>query len=135
MKEENKNISRRRSASSKKTQAKKPEKKVWKTLKKIWHYVWMFRGVIISLPVLICAIIQAFRNASNLPETVGLNLQATGDFAKTWNRPVAVLVPLLVTFGCILLTCFSKRPLFPWLVSIFTLVIPMLIWFINVYPA
>ena len=68
-------------------------------------------------------------------EKVGLNLQATGDFAMTWNRPVAVLVPLLVTFGCILLTCFSKRPLFPWLVSIFTLAIPMLIWFINVYPA
>ena len=135
MKEKKKNIGSGRSASQKKTQSKETWNKVWKTVQKIWHYVWMFRAIIISVPVLICAIVQAFRNASNLPEKVGLNLQATGDFAMTWNRPVAVLVPLLVTFGCILLTCFSKRPLFPWLVSIFTLAIPMLIWFINVYPA
>ena len=135
MNEEKKNINRRRPAPSRKIKSKKTDKKAWMTIKKIWHYVWMFRAIIISLPVLICAIVQAFRNASNLPESVGLNLQATGDFAMTWTRPVAVLVPLLITLGCILLTCFSKRPLFPWLVSIFTLAIPMLIWFINVYPA
>ena len=135
MKEENKNMNRRRPVSSKKTQSKKSGNQGWMTVKKIWHYLWMFRGVIISLPVLICAIVQAFRNASNLPETVGLNLQATGEFAMTWGRPVAVLVPLLITLGCVLLTCFTKRPLFPWLVSIFTLAIPVLIWVINIYPA
>lgn len=132
---EKKNMGARRAASHKKSQSKKKWDNVWKIAKKIWHYVCVFRAVIISIPVLIYAIVLAFRNASNLPETVGLNLQATGDFAITWGRPVAVLVPLLITLLCVLMTCFSKRPLFPWLVSIFTLAIPMLIWFINVYPA
>ena len=135
MKENNTNKNRRTSSSDKNSHSKKSSKKGWKTFQKVWHYIWMFRGVIISIPVLIYAIVQAFRNASDLPENVGLNLQATGDFGTTWGRPVAVLVPLLITFGCILLTCFSKRPLFPWLVSIFTLVLPVLIWFINIYPA
>ena len=133
--EENRNINRRRPAPVKRSHSGKSSKKGWKTFQKVWHYIWLFRGVIISIPVLVYAIIQAFRNASDLPEKVGLNLQATGDFGMTWGRPVAVLVPLLITFGCILLTCFTKRPLFPWLVSIFTLIIPVLIWFINIYPA
>ena len=130
---ENKSINKK--AAAKKNVANSPENKVLAVLKAIWRYIWMFRGVIISVPVLVLAIGQAFRNAARLPETVGLNIQATGEYAMTVARSTAVVLPLLVTIGCILLTCFTKRPLFPWLISIFTLVLPILIWFINIYPA
>lgn len=133
--EERKETVKKGSASSKRVPSKRSGNQLWMTLKEAWRYLWMFRGVIISVPVLVFAIGQAFRNAANLPETVGLNLQATGDFAMTVSRPTAVLVPLLITMACILLTCFTRRPLFPWLISIFTLVVPVLIWFINIYPA
>lgn len=133
MNEEKKSVNKKTAA--KKCNTTQSDHKTLTVLKAIWHYIWMFRGAIISVPVLVLAIGQAFRNASRLPETVGLNIQATGEYAMTVARPTAVVIPLLVTIGCILLTCFTKRPLFPWLISIFTLVIPVLIWFINIYPA
>ena len=115
--------------------AAKADQKAGPVLKKIWDIVWTCRGVIISLPVLWIAIVQAFKNASRLPETVGLNIQATGEFALTVGRPTAVVVPLLITIACIVMTCLTKRNLFPWLISIFSLVLPILIWVINIYPA
>jgi len=135
MNEEKKNMNKKSAASAKKTGSKQSDQKVLTVLKTSWRYIWMFRGVVISLPVLVVAISQAFKNASRLPETVGLNIQANGEYAMTVARPTAVVLPLLVTIACILLTCFTKRPLFPWLISIFTLVIPVLIWVINIYPA
>ena len=104
-------------------------------LKKIWNIAWSCRGVLISLPVLWIAIAEAFKNAARLPQTVGLNIQATGEFALTVSRPTAVVIPLLITLGCIVMTCLTKRNLFPWLISIFSLVLPILIWIMNIYPA
>lgn len=133
--EEQKTVSKKSSAPSKKTATKQPDKNIWPVCKEIGGYLWKFRAVLISLPVLVFAIGQAFRNASILPDKVGLDIQATGEFAVTVGRPVAVLVPFLITLGSIVLTCCTKRPLFPWLISIFTLVLPVLIWLINIYPA
>lgn len=135
MMEENKDAEKKNSASSNQSGPQRSGKKAQRSSKTVWRYIWTFRAVIISLPVLIFAIVQAFRNAILLPETVGLNLQASGEFATLVPRPTAVVVPLLVTMGCVLLTCFTKRPLFPWLISLFSLVIPVMIWVINLYPA
>ena len=126
--------SRNKTASQKKSAPKKSGDQSKTTLKTIWKYVWMCRGAIISIPVLVIAISLAFCNASVLPDNVGLNIQATGEYAMTVSRSVAVMIPLLVTFGCTLLATFTKRPLFPWLVSIFTLVLPYLILIVNNYP-
>lgn len=133
--EKNKTVSRKVSTSSKNTASTRSKKSGQSTVKTIMHYLWAFRGIVISVPVLLYAVGQAFRNASVLPEKVGMDLQATGEFAVTIGRPTAVIVPLLITMGCIILTCFTKRPLFPWLISIFSLVLPVLIWVINIYPA
>ena len=138
MDEENK-VSARNTTSSKKSEAKKASSKQSNTktkeiLKVIWKYVWMFRGAIISIPVLVIAIKQAFSNASTLPEKVGLNIQSTGEFGMMVSRSSAVLTPLLITIACILMATFTKRPLFPWLVSIFSLLLPLLIWVTNNYP-
>ena len=127
--------SRDKKAAVKKTGAQNSAKNSSAVLKKIWNIVWACRGVIVSLPVLCVAIVQAFKNASRLPETVGLNIQSTGEFAMTVSRPTAVVVPLLITIGCIVMTCLTKRNLFPWLISVFSLVLPILIWIINIYPA
>lgn len=133
--EENKNVTRNVSNSTKKATAPRGKKTERSALKTIMHYLWKFRGIIISIPVFFYALGQAFRNATVLPEKVGMDLQATGEFAVTIGRPTAVFLPFLITSACILLTCFTKRPLFPWLISIFSLVLPVLIWVINVYPA
>ena len=98
----------------------------WTVLKTVGDYIFWCRGILISLPVLAVSIVQAMQNSARLPEQVGINLQVTGEYAKTVSRPTAVLIPLLVTIGCIILTCCSKRTLFPWLISIFSLVLPIL---------
>lgn len=111
------------------------ESKFLRTVKTIWKYAFMFRGVFISIPVAAAAIILALKNADHLPEMVGIELLSTGEFGMTVTRTTAVLVPLAVTGGCILMTLLSKRTLFPWLVSVFSLVLPLLIWLTNIYPA
>ena len=103
-------------------------------VKNIGIYIFKCRAILISLPVLAVALFQAAQNSVRLPEHVGINLLANGEYAKMIPRTGAVLIPLLITIGCIVLTCCSKRTLFPWLVSIFSLVLPLLIWLTNIYP-
>lgn len=109
--------------------------KTGNVLKNIVHWIVKLWPVIISIPVAVFAIILAVKNAARLPDTVGINLLDTGDFGLLMPKLVVVLAPLLITAICIVMTIFSKRTLFPWLVSLFTLVLPILIWVSNIYPA
>lgn len=110
-------------------------KKTGRVLRTVWIYVHKFRGIIASVPVAVAAIWLALRNLVVLPESVGINLLENGDYSLMVVRPVAVLTPLLLTLVCIFLTACSKRTLFPWMVSVLSLLIPLLIWVTNVYPA
>ena len=117
-------------------------KPFWNVMKKIGHvfkiigrYIYTLRGVILSIPVAAAAIYLAILNAARLPETVGVNLLSTGEFGLLMPKLVVVFLPLLLTAICIAMTLLSKRILFPWLISVFTLVLPILIWIINIYPA
>jgi hypothetical protein len=88
-----------------------------------------------AAPVVYGAIVLAIRNSRELPESVGLNLQSNGEFALLVTRNYAVFGPLLVTAFCLLLMFCSKKAWYPWIISIFTLVIPLLIYVTNVYAA
>lgn len=108
--------------------------KVGRVLKIIGTYIYQLRGLLLAMPVIIGAVILAFYNYNHLPETVGLNLQANGEFAMTMGIGSAVLIPLGITGGCVVLTLCSRKPLYPWLISVFSLVLPLLIYVINMYP-
>ena len=110
-------------------------------LKKIWAYVkigcqWIYklRSVVLAIPVVIAAISLAIDNAARLPVFVGINLQANGEYAMMIERNVAVMVPLLITVGSLLMMFLSRKVLYPWLVSVFSLVIPILLWITNIFP-
>lgn len=109
--------------------------KVGRVLKIIGTYIYKLRGLLLAMPVIIGAVILACYNFNHLPVDVGLNLQATGEFAKTISRSSAVMIPLGVTGVCVVLTLCSKKPLYPWLISLFSLALPVLIYVINRYPA
>ena len=109
--------------------------KVGRVLKIIGAYIYKLRGLLLAMPVIIGAIILAVYNLNNLPVSVGLDIQATGEFARTVSRGSAVLLPLALTGGCVVLTLCSRKPLYPWLVSLFSLALPVLIYVINTYPA
>ena len=96
---------------------------------------WLFRlrKVLLAIPVLVAAIYLAMQNTKLLPEQVGVNLLSTGEFAKTISRNVAVIGPLGVTALCLMLMVLSRKTIYPWLISIFTLVLPILIRLTNLY--
>ena len=111
------------------------EKKNWKdTMKAIWQWIYRLRSVVLAIPVAVGAIILAIHNNANLPETVGINIQATGEYAETVSRSVAVLGPLAVTAVCLLMVFCSRKVLYPWLISLFSLVLPLLIYITNIFP-
>lgn len=94
-----------------------------------WAY--KLRSLVLAIPVFICALALAIRNLALLPEWVGINMLASGEYQWLISRGVAVLAPLAVTVLCILLMLCSKKALYPWLISVFSLVLPLVIWLTN----
>lgn len=111
----------------------------WEKTKKIIGIIVMLlyrmRGVFMAIPVIWYALKLAAYNAKHLPEQVGLNLLSSGAFAMTISRELAVTAPLVVTAACLVLMMFSRKALYPWAVSIFTLILPVLLLVSNLYPA
>ncbi|MBE6926357.1 MAG: hypothetical protein E7461_05895 [Ruminococcaceae bacterium] len=114
----------------------KPEwmEKTGDFLQEAWQWIYKLRSILLAVPVVAVAIKLAFQNMARLPEFVGINLQASGEYAMMIERNVAVFVPLLVTAVCLLTMFLSKKVLYPWLVSLFSLVLPLLLWITNVFP-
>ena len=99
--------------------------------------VWLYRlrKPVMAAPVVYMALKIAGYNMEHLPEEVGINLQSTGEFAQTISRNMAVMGPLALTAACLLLMFCSRKAMYSWAISIFTLALPLLILFSNVYPA
>ena len=107
---------------------------VGSVLKVIGSWIYRLRKVLMAIPVIFAAIYLARYNTANLPAQVGIDLQTTGVYAQMISRDLAVLGPLAVTGGCLLLMFCSRRTFYPWIISIFTLVLPILLYLTNVYP-
>ena len=113
--------------------------------KTLWGYVYKLRGVIASIPVATAAIVLAAINQSRLPDAVEVlmpsinaeSAEAVLGFlvfqTEHIGRGTAVFAPLILTVGCLLLTCCSNRILYPWLISLFTLALPLFLLLTNVY--
>lgn len=104
-------------------------------LRKIWEWIMRLRKIFLTIPVVMLALKLAQENMVRLPETVGMDLQADGTFALQISRELAVIGPFALTIICLLLMFCSKRVLTPWVVSLVTLLLPVFIWVINVFPA
>ena len=65
--------------------------------------------------------------------TVGIDIQANGEFAKSISREMAVYGPLALTGGCLLMMIFSRKVIYPWLISVFTLLLPLLLIALNFF--
>ena len=110
-------------------------KKIGKVLAAIGKWIYRLRGFFMAVPVALAALFLASRNMARLPEEVGINLLANGQYEYLISRGLAVMVPLLVTGVCLLMMWLSRRTIYPWIISIFSLVLPWLIWITNVFPA
>ena len=97
--------------------------------------IYRLRGVILGIPVIWHALKLAAYNREHLPEMVGIDLTSNGAFAMTISRELAVTGPLVVTIACLVLMLTSRKVLYPWAVSVFTLILPVVLLVSNIYPA
>ena len=111
------------------------KKKITSLLSFIGSILFRLRKLVLAAPVVYAAVKLAYYNRQHLPEQVGINIQSTGEFAQMITRDMAVMAPLGLTGACLLLMLCSRKALYPWAISIFTLVLPLLILFSNLYPA
>ena len=110
-------------------------KKIGHVLAVIGKWIYRLRGFFMAIPVALAALYLASRNMTQLPEEVGINLLETGEYQFLISRSLAVIAPLAVTGVCILMMWLSRKTVYPWIISIFSLVLPLLIWVTNVFPA
>ena len=105
----------------------------------IWRWVYRFRSVILSVPVLITALVLALRNIIKLPQMVTFSTASVNDAGLlvfqnvTITKALAVWGPFGLTAICIALIFLSRRVVYPWLISIFTLVVPYVLYWINIF--
>lgn len=112
----------------------------------IGSYLYKLRSIILAAPIAAVAAVLAAVNLNRLPETLALTMvsidtQADGSLfgflamnTEYIARELAVFGPLMITIVCLLLMLCSKRTLYPFLISAFSLCLPIIIWLFNVYP-
>lgn len=110
-------------------------KKINSLINFIGTVLFRLRKIVLTVPVAYAAAKLALYNREHLPEQVGINLQSSGEFAQMITRDMAVMGPLGLTAACLLLMFCSRKAMYPWAISVFTLALPILILFTNLYPA
>ena len=100
-----------------------------------YQVIMRFRKIFITIPVVYGALKLAAYNRDHLAAEVGILLQENGSYAYTITRDAAIMYPLAVTGICLLLMFCSRRTLYPWLISMFSLVLPVLILITNIFPS
>ena len=115
-------------------------------LYKVGLYMYRLRSLILAAPVAGVALILASESRARLAETVEItsftfNTEASDALfgflelgSTTISQDAAVLGPLMITTACLIMMICSKRTLYPFLISVFTLCLPPVIWFFNTYP-
>lgn len=104
------------------------------------QWIYRLRSVFLSLPVAAVALILAIRNMVKLPDSVMFSSAALNDVGNlvfqniTISKALAVWGPFGITLVCLAMVILSKRVVYPWLISLFSLIIPVLLLLINTFP-
>lgn len=102
---------------------------------KIIMVLYHLRKIVMAAPVIFYALKLAAYNTQHLPDKVGLFLQNSGEFTQMIDKGLAVTGPLVLTCSCLFLMLFSRKAMYAWAISIFTLALPVLLLISNIYPA
>lgn len=94
------------------------------SVKSVLRWVFKLRSVALAIPVAAIAVILAVRNMAGLPDEIVLGF---GENLRTLSKSIAVLGPLALTALSLLMTFCSKRVVYPWIISLFTLVLPIVL--------
>ena len=107
-------------------------KRIWK---KAWPWIWQARKILLAITVVYLMLYFARLNWNVLPELVGLHLQTNGDYARYITRELAVYGPMGVTGGCLAMMFLSRKTVYPWMICMFSMLLPLLILLTNIFPS
>ena len=111
-----------------------PWQKAKRILSIIGKVLFRLRKVFMAIPVVYFAMRLGAYNMEHLPTMVGLNIQSNGTYAEMISRATAVNGCLAVTYACLALMFLSRKTVYPWVISIFTLILPIFLLLTNQYP-
>ncbi len=119
----------------KNAQGQLKDSKLGPILQKLYKY----RSVVMALPVVAGSAILATFSLAKLPAKVMLNLPAVAEREiilkmVELDKGTAVIVPVLVTAVCLLLMFCSRRQVYPWLISLFSLALPVILLIAGIFP-
>ena len=109
----------------------------WQILKKTGRLLFKFRRFLLSIPVLMVALRLAAEGMQTLPQTVYFGAAGVDEAENLIissyhvSREFAVYIPLGLTCFCLAMMFFSKKVVYPWVISIMTLLIPVAVMFAN----
>ena len=106
-------------------------KKTAGTTGKVFAFIYRMRKVFLAVPLLAAAVYEAAKNYAELPEQVGFQLTEAGTFARMYPKEIAIWAPFGMTFLCIVLMFCSRKCVYPWLIGVLTLVLPVLLLAMN----
>lgn len=109
-------------------------------LHKAWRWCYNLRNILLTVPVAALAAILAIVNMAKLPDSVMISWPMVRDGVLLIqdimiSKLLAVFAPLAVTAFCLLMVIASKRMVYPWLISVFSLALPLFFYFCSVFPA
>ena len=109
-------------------------------LRKACRWMYNYRNILLTVPVAAVAVILALMNMAKLPDMIMISwpmirngMLAIQDIMI--SKLLAVFAPLAVTAFCLLMVIASKRMTYPWLISVFSLALPLFFYFCSVFPA
>lgn len=113
--------------------------KGYRKAKGIWDkarpWLWQSRKLLLAIPVVYLMLYFARLNWNVLPEQVGLNLQTSGEYAQYITKELAVYGPMGVTGGCLTMMFLSRKTVYPWMICMFSMLLPLLILVTNIFPS
>ena len=99
----------------------------------IGKVLYHMRKLFFAAPVVWLAVRMYGYAMEKLPNAVGLLLREDGSYMHYMDRDTATMGCMAVTAACLLMMFLSRRTLYPWLISVFSLVLPILLIVTNTF--
>lgn len=102
-------------------------------------WIYRLRSVFLSVPVVLAAVMLAIKNVRELPSYLIIHFpQIENDAlvlaAQQIDRGYAVNAPFILTLICVGMMFISRRMLYPLVIAIFSLVLPLALNFMHNLP-
>ena len=107
--------------------------KTGRVLSVIGKVLYHMRKLFFAVPVVWLAVKMYAYAVEKLPNAVGLLLREDGGYLRYVDRDTAMMGCMAVTGVCLLMMFLSRRTLYPWLIIMFSLVLPILLIVTNTF--